>query len=108
MHADVCYVWLLQAGIFSLLAGIPVILELHGPPEGRFGPTLFRLFQRMPGRKRLLPITQALARQIQGRFNIDHQRQTLVQVSPNGVDLERYSDLPDPQLRVSCLACHPF
>jgi hypothetical protein len=37
MKASLAYVWLFQAGIFSLLAHIPVILELHGPPEGRFG-----------------------------------------------------------------------
>lgn len=90
--ADLCYVWFLQAGISSLIYGFPTILELHGPPEGRFGPFLFHLFQRLPGKKRLLPITQALARQIQSHYKTDPRHMV---VSPNGVDLERYEHLPD-------------
>jgi len=93
LNADATYVWPIQAGIISLLAKIPVLIELHGPPEGRFGPVLFRLFQRLPGKKRLLPITHALASQMQVHFGSDPR---LMQVSPNGVDLERYANLPAP------------
>jgi len=96
LKVDISYVWFIQAGIFSLLAHLPVIIELHGPPEGRFGPTLFRLFQKIPGKKRLLPITHALANQLHQRFNIDLSDQHLMQMSPNGVDMERYTDLPEP------------
>ncbi|MFZ2098882.1 MAG: glycosyltransferase [Anaerolineales bacterium] len=94
--ADVSYVWFLQAGIFSLLTHLPVLIEMHGPPEGRFGPVLFRLFQSIPGKKRLLPITHALANQLHERFNINLGDPQLTQVSPNGVDLERFHDLPEP------------
>jgi glycosyltransferase involved in cell wall biosynthesis len=96
LKADICYVWFAQAGIFSLLAHLPVILELHGPPEGSFGAPLFRLFQHIPGKKRLLAITHALANQLQERFNIDLSDHQCLQISPNGVDLERYTDLPEP------------
>jgi glycosyltransferase involved in cell wall biosynthesis len=96
LKADISYVWFIQAGIFSLLANLPVIIELHGPPEGKFGPTLFRLFQKIPGKKRLLPITHALANQLHERFNIDLDDQHLMQMSPNGVDMERYINLPEP------------
>ncbi len=96
IKADIAYVWFVQAGIFSLIAHLPVIFELHGPPEGQFGPPLFRLFQRLRGDKRLLPITNALARQLQERFKIDITDQQLVRTAPNGVDLERYAELPDP------------
>lgn len=96
LKADISYVWFVQAGIFSLFAHLPVIFELHGPPEGNFGPTLFRLFQKIPGTKRLLPITKALASQLHERFNIDLRDQRQLKISPNGVDLERYNDLPDP------------
>jgi glycosyltransferase involved in cell wall biosynthesis len=96
IKADLAYVWIVQAGIFSLLAHLPVIFELHGPPEGKFGPTLFRLFQKIGGTKRLLPITKALASQLHERFNIDLGDSRLVRTAPNGVDLERYIDLPDP------------
>ena len=95
IKADIAYVWLVQAGIFSLLANLPVIFELHGPPEGKFGPTLFRLFQKIRGKKRLLPITQALACQLQTRFNLNLHDPHQVRTAPNGVDLERYANLPD-------------
>ena len=106
--AEVSYVWLLPAGIFSLLAHLPVILELHGPPEGNFGPSLFRLFQRIPGKKRLLPITHALAKQIQERFNFDIENPLLTCISPNGVDLERYCDLPSPLVARELLGLPPI
>jgi glycosyltransferase involved in cell wall biosynthesis len=96
IKADLAYVWFVQAGIFSLLAHLPVIFELHGPPEGNFGPTLFRLFQKIRGNKRLLPITKALASQLHERFNLDLGDSHLVRTAPNGVDLERYVDLPGP------------
>ncbi len=96
VKADVSYVWFVQAGIFSLFAHLPVIFELHGPPEGKFGPTLFRLFQKIPGTKRLLPITQALASQLNEHFNLDILNQDQLKIAPNGVDLERYNNLPDP------------
>lgn len=96
IKADLAYIWFVQAGILSLLAHIPVIFELHGPPEGKFGPTLFRLFQKLPGKKRLLPITTALASQLHESFGIDLNNQHLMRTAPNGVDLERYANLPDP------------
>jgi glycosyltransferase involved in cell wall biosynthesis len=96
VKSDICYVWFLQAGIFSLLARIPVIFELHGPPEGRFGASLFRLFQRIPGKKRLLPITHALDKQLHDRFNYKAGDLQATQIAPNGVDLERYVNLPEP------------
>jgi glycosyltransferase involved in cell wall biosynthesis len=96
VKSDICYVWFLQAGIFSLLAHMPVIIELHGPPEGRFGSSLFRLFQFIPGKKRLLPITHALANQLHDRFNFKLNDPQSIQISPNGVDLEQYINLPKP------------
>lgn len=105
--ADLTYVWFLQAGVFSLLAGLPVIIELHGPPEGRFGPTLFRLFQKLPGKKRALAITQALAALIRKKFDPNIVDDGLIHISPNGVDLERYKDLPLPTDARSLLGLPP-
>ncbi len=107
IKADLTYVWFLQAGIFSLLARLPVIIELHGPPEGRFGPTLFRLFQKTPGKKRLLPITRALANILLEQFNSNLDHQGIIQIAPNGVDLERYSNLPDPAAARALLRLPP-
>lgn len=91
--ADLLYTWMIQAGVLALWRGLPVILELHDLPQGRFGPTLFRLFARQVGRKRLLVITDALRRKL------DDQAMRLfppggVQVAPNGVDLGSYINLP--------------
>lgn len=97
VKADISYVWFIQAGIFSLLAKLPVLIELHGPPEGKFGPTLFRLFKNLPGKKRLLPITRALASQLHERFYINLNDPQLMRVSPNGVDLERFLHLAEPK-----------
>ena len=108
LNVDISYVWLLQAGIFSLLAHLPVILELHGPPEGNFGPTLFNLFQRIPGKKRILPITHALAKQIHEAYNVDVNNPFLTHISPNGVDLERYCDLPNPSVARELLGLPPL
>ena len=98
LQADLIYTWLPQAGVFGLLHGFPLILELHGPPEGWFGPSLFRLLLRLPGKKRLLPITQALAELLKkpGLLLDRPARQVTTVISPNGIDLERYTGLPDP------------
>ena len=108
LNADISYVWFLQAGVFSLLAPLPVIIELHGPPEGNFGPTLFRIFQHLPGKKRILPITHALANQIQERFHYNVNDPFLARISPNGVDLDSYCDLPDPSVAREMLGMSPI
>jgi len=98
LQADLIYTWLPQAGLFGLLHGFPLVLELHGPPEGRFGPSLYRLLLRLPGKKRLLPITQSLADILKDKGTLCHLPggQVSAVVSPNGIDLERYTQLPDP------------
>jgi len=92
---DAVYVWLPQAAVLALLRGLPVLFEMHGEPEGSFGPFLFRLFLHLPGRKRWLPITLALVDLMAGRYPVAN---TPYRISPNGVDLERYANLPEPSL----------
>lgn len=104
LGADLLYIWPLQAAVFALLQDRPVLLELHGEPEGRFGPWLFRLFLRIrptanygvSGNKRLLPITHALAAYLERTYRYQFDSAEMV-VSPNGVDLDRYHDLPGPE-----------
>ena len=91
--AEAVYVWPPQAAVFALLRSMPVLLEMHGEPEGSFGPLLFQLFLRLPGRKRLLPITQALVDLLAGRYPVANAPYC---ISPNGVDLERFTGLPEP------------
>ncbi len=93
--ADLLYVWPPQAAVFGLALNIPVALELHGPPEGKFGVRLFWLLRRIPGKKRLLSITSALVNLL---LRLDQKpfRDREVVITPNGVDLERYQSLPEP------------
>jgi glycosyltransferase involved in cell wall biosynthesis len=87
------YAWPPQAAVFALLWRLPVLLEMHGEPEGSFGPLLFRMFLHMPGRKRWLPITLALVALLANRYSVGRAP---YRVSPNGVDLERFISLPEP------------
>ncbi len=95
LGADLLYVWALQAAVGGLRFGSPVALELHGPPEGNFGPRLFRLFLRLKGPKRLLPITRALADILEMTYGPAAKTIDTV-IAPNGVDLERFENLQDP------------
>jgi glycosyltransferase involved in cell wall biosynthesis len=88
LQPDLLYAWPLQSAALGLLAGIPAMLELHDFPSGRFGPLWLRLFLILPGRKRLLPITGALRAAL-------HLPSGRTVVAPDGVDLERYTSLPD-------------
>lgn len=90
LGADLLYVWPLQSAVLGLLAGMPSMLELHDFPSGHFGPLWLRLFLAIPGRKRLLPITDALRRSL-------HLPTEQTVIAPDGVDLERYASLPDPE-----------
>ena len=95
LKADLLYVWPLQAAVFGLALHMRVALELHGPPEGKLGPVIFWLLRRIPGKRRLLPITQALAALLL-RLDGKPYRDGEVVIAHNGVDLERYHDLPEP------------
>ncbi len=88
LNADLVYAWPLQSAVLGLLIGIPAMVELHDFPSGHFGPLWLKLFRILPGRKRLLPITDALRRALRlpGEFTV---------IAPDGVDYERYANLPD-------------
>jgi len=90
MGANMIYSWPLQSAALGLLVGIPTMLELHDIPSGRVGPLWLRLFLTIPGRKRLLPITEALCHAL-------HLPEEQTVTAPDGVDLERYASLPDPE-----------
>ncbi len=90
LKPDLIYAWPVQSAVLGVLLGIPSMLELHDYPHGIFGALWLRIFLLVPGRKRLLPITDALKRNLNlpGRLTV---------VAPDGVDLDRYLSLPDPQ-----------
>lgn len=88
---DLVYSWLMPSAVLGLRAGLPVVLEMHDLPIGRFGPVWYRSFLRTKGRKRQLAITQALADAL-GKESSLPQPETII--APNGVDLARYAGLP--------------
>ena len=93
LDTDMLYAWPIQSAVLGLRAGIPSMLEMHDFPTGLFGPFWFRLFVSWHGRKRLLPITDALRRALERKYR--HLPDEQVVIAPDGVDLERYVSLPD-------------
>jgi glycosyltransferase involved in cell wall biosynthesis len=97
LGGEVVYVWPLQAALFGSLFHFPVLLELHGPPEGKVGRNLFGVYLRLGGKKRYLPITRALVDLLEKTYRFKLKPDEVV-ISPNGVDLERYQNLPSPMV----------
>jgi glycosyltransferase involved in cell wall biosynthesis len=94
--ADIIYTRLPQAAALAARQGVNTILEVHDFPQGITGPLLFRLFLRGSGAKRLILISSPLAADLKDRFGSIIQP-PFMQVNPDGVDLERYINLPEPQ-----------
>lgn len=92
-EADCYYIWPLQAAAIASLLNLPTILEMHDRPHGRFGPHLFRAFLQGGGARRLLSITTALNDSLSLAFNT-YLEAPFALVSPMGVDLERYEQIP--------------
>lgn len=93
--ADLLYVWPLQAAALASRLKLPTLLEAHDRPRGRLGPSLMRWYLTGAGAVRLLPITVAL-RQWLAEFYRVELAEPFALVSPMGVDLKQYDNLPDP------------
>lgn len=95
MAIDTVYTRMLWVAVIAQSRHIPVILELHDVPAGRFGRFLFNRFLKSKSKKLIVLITQALGRVIEERFDLKIPPSASI-VAPDGVDLERYQNLPDP------------
>lgn len=95
LKADLIYTWLPQSAVMGLWRGYPVILEMHADTAGHFGAWWIRQFWKKDGRKRLLVTTQALRTALERSTRLEFPAE-VVQVAPNGVDLDRYANLPKP------------
>jgi glycosyltransferase involved in cell wall biosynthesis len=92
------YTRLIQAAALASLLGIPTILEVHDLPKGRSAAAHTRLFFHGRGRRRLVAITRALADDLAQQFKIQGPvAGTFMVVLPDGVDLERFEELPEPR-----------
>ncbi len=93
--ADLLYSRSPQAATWAALRGLPSIFELHDIPMGFMGPWLLRRFLAASGARRLVANTQFLADTLAASYPIP-DREGFLLMAPNGVDLERYADLPLP------------
>jgi len=96
LKPDLLYVWPVQSAVGGLLFRKPVILEIHDRPSGQLGPLWYGLFLRLRGRRRLVFITRALQKALEQAYSPALPDEQVV-IAPNGVDLERFEDLPDIQ-----------
>jgi hypothetical protein len=95
MQADLIYTWLPQSAALASRRSMPAVLEMHADVAGRVGPWWIRQFWAGAGPRRMLVTTSALRTALQNSTGVEFPAQQ-VQVAPNGVDLERYADLPQP------------
>jgi glycosyltransferase involved in cell wall biosynthesis len=92
---DLWYVWPYPAAAALAQLGHPTILEMHDRPAGLSGPILFRAFLGGRGARRLLVITDALRRWLEQEYRRTLEPPFAV-ITPSGVDLEAYENLPSP------------
>lgn len=95
-RADVLYTRLPQAAAYASWRGFPTIFETHDMPGGRIGPFLLQAFLRARNAYRLVVITHALADDVKTKYSPPSKPGFTV-IAPDGVDLERYKDLPAPR-----------
>ena len=93
--ADVVYTWSLQAAVFGLIRNKPSVMEFHDYPMGKFGPHLFTRYISNSTKKLTLCTTRALAQGLEEKYKFTFEKEAL-QIAPNGVELERYQNLPEP------------
>ncbi len=106
LKPDLLYVWPMQSAVLGLMLGLPVILEMHDLPSGRVGPLWYRYFRDSRGKKRITVITKALREALNQRFGA-FLRQSDVVLAPNGVELERFAELPTPEVARRLLGLSP-
>ncbi len=90
-NAELVFTRVPQSAALASMWGTPTIFEIHDYPGGRIGPRLLKRFIKSSGARSLISITKALAKDLQKEFDLPD---SLIQIAPDGVDLDRYQDLP--------------
>lgn len=94
LRVDLVYTRLPWVAVLAQIRRIPVILELHDLPAGKFGKPLFKRYIRSKSKKLTVLITRGLQTVIDNRYDIKISDKDSI-IAPDGVDDERYQDLPD-------------
>jgi len=93
--AELIYTWLPQSAVLALWMKYPVVLEMHADVTGLTGAWWLRQFWRAKGRKRMTVTTSALRNVLERSTKLKFEDEAVVS-APNGVELERYENLPSP------------
>jgi glycosyltransferase involved in cell wall biosynthesis len=94
-NADLIYTWLPQSAALGLWMKYPVILEMHADVTGLMGAWWLRQFWRAKGKKRMTVTASALRNALERTTKLKFEEEAVVS-APNGVELERYANLPSP------------
>jgi len=92
--ANLVYTRLPQAAALSSITGIATIHELHDLPRGQSAPMLLQIFLNSQAARRLVLISQALLNDLSQIYNIPSTPPFTI-ICPDGVDLDRYKNLPN-------------
>jgi len=93
--ADLIYTWLQPSAVMGLWSGTPVVLEMHADVSGNLGAWWLRQFFKTKGPKVMTVTTSALGKALERSTRLNFQNEPVF-VAPNGVELERYEELPSP------------
>lgn len=102
ININLVYTRLLWVAVLALQQKLPVILELHEVPGGRFSPWLYKHYLKFNGIKLTVFITHALKKLIETSLNVRHKKEETL-IAPDGVDLERFEGLPSQSAARSAL-----
>jgi glycosyltransferase involved in cell wall biosynthesis len=94
-EAELIYTRNIAVAALSSMIGIPVVYEAHDLPSGKVGPWYFRRFLSGNGYRLLVAISDALGELFKYHYSPHLEGKRMIK-APDGVDLERYNDLPLP------------
>lgn len=95
-NADLIYTWTPQAALFAVWRGQKTILEMHDRATGQFGPGVLKQFlQAKNVQTELVCVTRSLQHALEEQLELVIPDRQVV-IAPNGVDVERYQNLPRP------------
>ena len=93
--ADLIYTWLPQSAALGLWMKYPVVLEMHADVTGLTGAWWLRQFWKAKGKKRMTVTTSGLRNALERSTKLKLENEAVLP-APNGVELERYENLPSP------------
>ncbi len=103
-RAELVYARDLNGATLATLLGLPVVFELHDTPDafGRLGEAIFGFLGRRRQTRRIFTNSNALRRFVLAEWS-DLVGTGKVFVAHNGVDFERFRDLPSPPVARAAL-----